>query len=108
MLRDVGWYSKLVTPRPLYGYQLAAARAIVDSVVHGKGLEFAVMFPRQSGKNETQAQVEAFLLNVYQKGTRSSIVKAQPTFRPQGANAVARLQRVLDNDWVRKRRWRAG
>jgi hypothetical protein len=104
-LRDIAWFSKMVARRPLYPYQLAPARAIVDSVLHRRGLEFAVMFPRQSGKNETQAQVEAYLLNVYQFSPDSTITKAQPTFDPQGANSVARLLRILDNDWNRGRWW---
>src|SRR5215216_2214632 len=104
-LSDIRAFSHLALRRPLYGYQLAPARAIVDSVVHQKGLEFAVMFPRQSGKNETQAQVEAYLLMVYQDAKRFSIIKAQPTMDPQGANALARLERVLDNAWLRGQWW---
>ncbi len=100
-LSDVYWFSRLVVRRPLRAYQLAPARAIVDSVLHHKGLEFAVMFPRQSGKNETQGQVEAYLLNLFQRVPGAQIVKAQPTMRPQGLNALARLERSLRNDWNR-------
>jgi len=100
-LSDIYWFSRLVVRRPLRHYQLAPARAIVDSVLHHKGLEFAVMFPRQSGKNESQAQVEAYLLNLFQRVPGAQIVKAQPTMRPQGLNAMARLERSLRNDWNR-------
>ena len=99
-LGDINFFSRVVARRPLHAYQLAPARAIVDSVLHGKGLEFAVMFPRQSGKNETQSQVEAYLLNLFQRVPGASIVKAQPTFRPQGLNALARLQRTLRSEWT--------
>lgn len=102
-LADVYWFSRLVVKRPLYNYQLTPARAIVDSVLHRRGLEFAVMFPRQSGKNETQAQVEAYLLNLFQRVKGAQIVKAQPTFQPQAINAISRLQRALRNDWNRER-----
>src|ERR1700704_6036333 len=100
-LADVYWFSRLVVKRPLRNYQLAPARAIVDSVLHHRGLEFAVMFPRQSGKNETQGQVEAYLLNLFQRVPGAQIVKAQPSMRPQGYNARARLERSLANDWNR-------
>ncbi|NLG27583.1 MAG: hypothetical protein GX557_06705, partial [Chloroflexi bacterium] len=49
--------------RPLRAYQLPIARAIVDSALYGRGLTLAVKMPRQSGKNETAAHVEALLLN---------------------------------------------
>ena len=98
-LADVQWFSRLVMRRPLYAYQLEPARAIVDSVLNQRGLEFAVMFPRQSGKNETQAQVEAYLLNLFQRVPGAEIVKAQPTYKPQAINARMRLERALENDW---------
>jgi hypothetical protein len=98
-LADLALFSQVVMRRPLYRYQLAPAQAIVDSVLHRRGLEFAVMFPRQAGKNETQAQVEAYLLNVFQHLKDAQLVKAQPTFKPQGQNAMRRLEQALRNDW---------
>ena len=98
-LKDIDLFSRMVVRKPLYAYQLAPARAIVESVLKRQGLEFAVMFPRQAGKNETQAQVEAYLLNVFQHMPGMQIVQAQPTFRPQAQNAMRRLERVLTNDW---------
>jgi len=98
-LADVYWFSRLVVKRPLRNYQLAPARAIVDSVLNKRGLEFAIMFPRQSGKNETQSQVEAYLLNLFQRVPGATIVKAQPSFKPQGLNGISRLKRSLQNDW---------
>jgi hypothetical protein len=106
-LSDISHFSSLVVKRPLRNYQLAPARAIVDSVLHHKGLEFAVMFPRQSGKNETQGQVEAYLLNLFQRVPGAQIVKAQPGMNPQGQNALTRLKRSLDNDWNRDQ-WHMG
>lgn len=104
-LSDVYWFSRLVIRRPLYNYQLGPARAIVGSIIHRQGLEFAVMFPRQSGKNETQSQVEAYLLNLFQRVPGAQIVKAQPTYKPQAVNAMMRLERALANDW-NKGQWR--
>jgi hypothetical protein len=106
-LTDFTLFSRLVVGRPLHDYQLAPALAILDSVLNQRGLEFAVMFPRQSGKNETQAQIEAFLLNVFQHMPGAQIVKAQPSFRPQAQNAMRRLEQVLRNDW-NKDLWKRG
>ena len=98
-LRRIDIFSHAILEKPLRDYQLAPARAIIDSVIHRRGLEFAVMFPRQSGKNETQAHVEAYLLSHYRlKG--GDIVKAQPTFRPQAQNAMRRLETVLGGHWA--------
>ncbi len=89
----------------LRGYQLEVARAIVDSVVHGRGRTFVVMFPRQSGKNELQAQIEALLLALYSRAG-GEMVKISPTLRPQSVNAMRRLERVLESNlWFRAQRW---
>ncbi len=80
--------------RPLRGYQLAPARAIVDSVLQGRGLTLAVMMARQAGKNEISAQVEALLLHIFSR-CGGTIVKAAPTFRPQALNSLLRLEAVL-------------
>jgi hypothetical protein len=105
VLETLELYSHEVVRRPLYDYQLAPARAIVASVLGRQGLELAVLFPRQSGKNETQAQVEAYLLNRYSNILGASIVKAQPTYTPQALNARDRLERILENKFDRDR-WR--
>lgn len=99
-LSRIELFSRLILRRPLHEYQLAPARAIIDSVRHGRGLEFAVMFPRQSGKNETQAQVEAFLLTCNQLRAGAEIVKAQPTFQPQALNSMRRLKDTIDRQWI--------
>ncbi len=49
---DIDHFSRLILGRGLRPYQLEPARAIVDSVLHGRGLTFAVMMARQAGKNE--------------------------------------------------------
>lgn len=100
-LTDVRLFSKIVVRRELRAYQLAPARAILDSVINRRGHTFVVMMPRQSGKNETQAQIEAYLLNLFQRIPGAQIVKASPTFKPQTINAMMRLERSLANDWNR-------
>ena len=64
-LSDVQRFSRLIIRTPLRPYQLEPARAIVDSVLHDRGLTFAVMMSRQAGKNELSGQLEAYLLNLY-------------------------------------------
>jgi hypothetical protein len=82
-------------------YQRAALLTAVESIQGNKGLSLVVMFPRQSGKNELQAQLEAFLLATLQN-TDAELVKVSPTWRPQSLNAMRRLERVLTrNDLTR-------
>lgn len=55
---DVGRYSPVIHPRhALRSYQLAFARAVADSVIHGRGDSFAAVFSRQAGKDEALAQM---------------------------------------------------
>jgi hypothetical protein len=86
-------------------YQQEVARAIVDSVLNRRGLTFAVMFPRQSGKNELQAQLEAYLL-AHLAAEDAEIVKISPTWRPQSINALRRLVRVLERNPYTAENWR--
>lgn len=91
--------------RPLRPYQLEPARAILDSVLHRKGLTFTVMMARQAGKNELSAQLELFLLNLFQR-RGGNIVKCAPTFKPQIVNSKLRLEQILNNPWNRGQ-WRS-
>jgi len=90
---DIGRFSAAVRA-PLRHYQMAAARAIVESVRGKQGRTFTVMLARQMGKNELSAQIEAFLLYMHQK-RGGLVVKAAPTFRPQLLTSKTRLERVL-------------
>ena len=63
-LSSITDYTEKSNGLKLRGYQKAAAEAIVDSVQNMRGLSFVVMFPRQSGKNELQAQIESYILTV--------------------------------------------
>ncbi|MEZ4565234.1 MAG: hypothetical protein R2853_21140 [Thermomicrobiales bacterium] len=78
LLRDVGDYSRVLLPQQrLRGYQLLPARAIAESVVHGLGRQFAVVFSRQAGKDETLAQLVAWLLTRCQR-RGGNVVLAAP------------------------------
>src|SRR5215207_1090032 len=93
LLGDVGTYSRVLLPSyRLRAYQIGPARAIAESVTHRLGRQFAVVFSRQAGKDETLAQLIAWLLTRYQ-AAGGTIVVAAPTRTPQ-ANITR--ERVLD------------
>jgi hypothetical protein len=100
---DVELFSRHVIGTPLRAYQLEPARAILDSVVNHRGRTITIVMSRQAGKNELSAQIEAYLLNLFQR-RGGSIVKAAPTFHPQIVNSMLRLERVLEND-LNRGRW---
>jgi hypothetical protein len=98
-LRDIGAFSRLLLPdKALRPYQLAPARAIVESVERGQGRTFAVVFSRQAGKDELLAQLVAFLLLRRQR-RGGNVVLAAPSFQPQAAlmrdRLLARLREPL-------------
>ncbi len=105
VLRDPALFAEHAGGMRLRGYQQAASRAIVDSVVRREGRTFVVIFPRQSGKNELQAQLEAYLLLLCST-TGGEIVKVSPTWKPQSLNAMQRLERVLDYNVFTQGAWR--
>lgn len=105
ILRDVGLFAQHAGHVELRSYQLPVAQAIVDSVVNKRGLTFVVMFPRQSGKNELQGHIEAYLLMLTSQ-LHGEIVKASPTWRPQSENAMRRLERILSTNLLTRDRFR--
>ncbi len=86
-------------------YQVEAARAIAHSILHQRGLSLVVMFPRQSGKNELQANLESWLLTLYSH-LDLDIVKISPTWKPQSLNAMYRLERLLKNGAITRTLWK--
>jgi hypothetical protein len=104
ILRSIVLFSAHASGLTLRTYQEAAAQAIVDSVINQRGLTFVVIFPRQSGKNELQAQIEAYLLTIFSP-TPAEIVKVSPTWKPQSLNAMRRLERVLKRNLIARARW---
>lgn len=104
LLREITLFAAHAGGVTLRSYQQAAALAIADSVIHKRGLSFVVIFPRQSGKNELQAQIEAYLLTLYSL-TSAEIVKVSPTWKPQSLNAMRRLERVLKRNLITRYLW---
>ena len=104
ILRDVGLFTQEGSELRLRKYQEAVARAVIDSVKNGRGLTLVVMYPRQSGKNELQAQIEAYLMTIFY-GLEQEMVKVSPTWKPQSLNAMRRLERVLKRNMYCQSRW---
>jgi hypothetical protein len=104
LLRNFPLFAEFVSGIRLRTYQALIASAILDSVVNHRGFTFVVMLPRQSGKNELQAQIEAYLLTLYMN-LEAEIVKVSPTWKPQTANAMRRLERTLSKNIAVKDRW---
>lgn len=97
VLSDIQPFSKLVLKKPLRAYQLAAVRPVLKSIINQDGQEFVWIFSRQSGKNETVAQLCAYLLNIFQRGG-GHIIHTAPT-GDQVATGKARLEERLANGW---------
>lgn len=82
---------------------MAVARALIVAVIDCLNgnvlapLTLVALFSRQSGKNETSARVEAYLMARFMAHpTMMNIVKTAPTFRPQLVVSKQRLRQTLD------------
>lgn len=106
ILEDIQAFSEFSAGIQLRSYQAEAAAAIVDSVLNKRGRSFVVMFPRQSGKNELQAQIEGYLL-MRTMDFPVEIVKVAPTLKPQALTSMRRLEKLLSGNplvrWVATR-----
>jgi hypothetical protein len=92
-------YSEIINHLKLRHYQEEVVYAILKSFLDKLGFSFVVMFPRQSGKNECQAQLESYLLTIC-SGLNINIVKISPTWKPQSENAMDRLENILKNNFL--------
>jgi len=103
-LADVDTFVDSSSSIKLRDYQRGVAQAITKSIAEHAGRSFVVMFPRQSGKNELQAQLETYLLALYVDHP-CEMVKVSPTWKPQTLNAMRRLQHVLSTNLLSKDHW---
>ncbi len=89
---DLGRFSRQVWPRyALRPYQSDVARRILNSIDGYAAKQIAMVFARQSGKDELLAQLCAYLMwRAHIKG--GSIITVNPTYRPQGMIGRRRLQ----------------
>ncbi len=104
LLRDVVLFVRNASGLKLRRYQVDVARAVIDSVVHQKGYSFVVIFPRQSGKNELQVQLQVYLLTLFADQSYE-MVQISPTWRPQTENAMHKLEDVLSRNLLVHDRW---
>jgi hypothetical protein len=105
VLEDIERFSRHVVGLPLYPYQVAPLRAICDSVLNRRGLEFLLVFPRQSGKNEAIAHLLVYLLTVLQRRGGQIVYGAVGDGLGRGAR---RLEERLETPWTRGRWRRSG
>jgi hypothetical protein len=104
VLDDIERFSRHVIDLPLYDYQLEPLRAVIDSVLHRRGQEFLLVFPRQSGKNEAVAHLLVYLLALLQRRGGQMVYGAVGDGLGRG---MRRLEERLDTTWTRGR-WRRG
>jgi len=104
-LHDVETFIHCTSLITLREYQRGVAAAICESVFSGAGRSFVIMFPRQSGKNELQAQIESYLLTINQQASGAEMVKVSPTWKPQTLNAMRRLEHALTTNLVASNLW---
>jgi hypothetical protein len=105
VLRTMDIFCAAASGIKLRSYQREVAQAVADSAIWEKGLTFVVIFPRQSGKNELQAQVETYLLAIYSQHLQAEMVKVSPTWKPQSLNAMRRLHRIISRNIITRDRW---
>lgn len=89
--RETALWSRDVVGLPLYRYQIPWADRIVETAATGRNETIVVEMARQSGKNETSAQVESLLL-ARLGGRGGHMVKCAPTWKPQIVNSKLRLE----------------
>lgn len=109
LLSDVGEFSRALYPRQaLRPYQVEVAEALVSAIRRNFLFpgeagpnQFAVVFSRQAGKDETTAQMLAYLLNIYRL-IDAKVVMAAPTQRQATISRdrlCARLDMGLSRGW---------
>ncbi len=104
MLRDITRFTRLASAIKLRSYQAAPALSIINSVIKKQGHSFVVIFPRQSGKNELQAQIQTYLLTIFSQ-LNAEMVSISPTWKPQTFNAMRRLEAVLSTNLISRDMW---
>lgn len=104
LLSRIDLFSSYVLGIPLRDYQIRPLLAVVDSILNRRGLEFLLVFPRQSGKNEAAAHLIVYLLNLFQRTGGNIVFAAIGDGRGRG---LSRLDERLQNPWNRGQWMRA-
>jgi hypothetical protein len=92
----IGLFSRFVIGMPLRGYQVRPLEAVIRSTRQHQGLEFLLIFPRQSGKNEAVAHLQVYLLNILQRLGGNIVFAATGDGLGRG---IRRLETRLENRW---------
>ncbi|MGE5597216.1 MAG: hypothetical protein ACM3S1_14425 [Hyphomicrobiales bacterium] len=88
-------------PRParrrtpvLRDYQAVVLQSLVRGIARHRGATFTVLFPRQAGKNQVQAELVACLLR---SGAESggTVVVCAPSYHPQAEISLQRVRATL-------------
>src|SRR5512138_1174743 len=77
-------------------YQLEPAKAIIDSIIHKRGLSFVVIMSRQAGKDELITNLLAFLCNLFAHRD-VGLVHPNTTYKPQTTNAILTHEQRLSS-----------
>ena len=105
LLRDPVTFARHASKLTLRNYQRGVIESVFDSVIHRRGMAFVVLFPRQSGKNELQAQLEVYLLALFSQKP-VEMIKVSPTLQPQAVNAMRRVEKVLRRNFLLEQCWK--
>ncbi len=105
LLNAPALFSSFAGGLELRDYQRPVIEAIAKSIMTNAGMTFVVIFPRQSGKNETQAALFTYLMvRFMQRG--GEIIAVSPTYKPQTINAMYRLQVRISQNIYARGKWR--
>lgn len=88
--RSMALFSRNVIGLPLYDYEVEWADRMLEVVSEKRTETIVIEMPRQSGKNETSAQVETAILAKFAR-RGGNIVKTAPTWKPQIVNSKERF-----------------
>jgi len=103
--RNPEYFVLKASGRLLRTYQREVLNAVIQSIREKAGRSFVVIFSRQSGKNELQAQMFVYLLAVLSRYALN-IVSVSPTYEPQALNAMSRLEKVLSRSLFTRKAWK--
>ena len=98
VLLSIELFSMLIIGLALHKYQVTPANAVINSCLYAQGLEFLWVFPRQSGKDETIAQLVTFLLTLFHR-VEACIVHVYPTTQ-QITTGASRLENRLEKPFL--------
>ncbi len=97
-------FSKTILDFPLHEYQIEPITAVLNSVLSRNGLDFLIVMPRQSGKNEAIAHLLTQILNLTCRVGGNTVFGATGDAAGRGRDRLeARLNNKLNqSQWTKK------